>query len=142
MPLLAIFTVSLFVYMMFVLGDSEERHIFVGEGVPLIFDSYQDAEISYFNHENIVRYSLERAKKNSFSSECLANWKEECRNNELLAGNFKIEIKKYSEFEDVTLNGNITTIVFNEKSHSSSFLNGNYSYSLKPVIELDLTKIA
>ena len=139
MPVLAILTVTLFVYMIFALNGNGERHIFVGESIPVLFNSYQDAEVDYFNHENIARYSLEKAKTNTFSSSCLSNWEEKCRNNELLVENLKIEIKKYSEFENVILDGNITTIIFNEKGYFYEFLNGNYSYSLKPVVELNLT---
>ena len=139
MPVLAILTVTLFVYMIFALNGNGERHIFVGESIPVLFNSYQDAEVDYFNHENIGRYSLEKAKTNTFSSSCLSNWEEKCRNNELLVENLKIEIKKYSEFENVILEGNITTIVFNERKYSATFQNGNYSYSLKPVVELNLT---
>ena len=139
MLVLAIMTMSLFVYMLFVLNNTETRHLFIGESIPVIFNSYQDAEIDYFNHENIARYSLEKAKVNTFSSSCLSNWEEKCRNNELLVENLKIEIKKYSEFENVILDGNITTIIFNEKGYFYEFLNGNYSYSLKPVVELNLT---
>jgi len=139
MPVLAILTVTLFVYMIFALNGNGERHIFVGESIPVLFNSYQDAEVDYFNHENIARYSLEKAKTNTFSSSCLSNWEEKCRNNELLVENLKIEIKKYSEFENVILEGNITTVVFNERKYSATFQNGNYSYSLKPVVELNLT---
>ena len=139
MLVLAIMTMSLFVYMLFVLNNTETRHLFIGESVPVIFNSYQDAEVSYFNHENIARYSLEKAKKETFSSSCISNWDEGCRDNEMLVENLKLELVKYTEFDEVILDGNMTTIIFNGQSYPHEFLNGNYSYSLKPVVELNLT---
>ena len=149
MPVLALLTVSIFVYALFALSDGVSEEIFVGTPIPGIFDSYSIGEVDYYNYEKIVQYSLSKTLVKSFPEIFPENIFVSESNevgipedvDSFLVLNLEIEISNYEVPKEIIIQGDILYVTFNEKEYSSEFLNGDFNYKFEPVITIDLTEI-